>query len=124
MADSTRIDREEISRRAVEAANRGDVEAVLADYTEDAAWDMSSFGLGAYTGRAEIRRFLEEGFGTYADYSIELLEFVELHGAVTIKRTELKLRTPVGRRGDGQSIVPRLDTQTLSMPSTSQRSSK
>jgi uncharacterized protein (TIGR02246 family) len=71
----------ELLRRAFEAANRGDLDAVASSFAEDATFD----GRGVpdhYEGRAAIRSMLEEWFGSYEELEFGLEEVRELGNGV------------------------------------------
>jgi uncharacterized protein (TIGR02246 family) len=75
--ESTSPDPVELLRRAFEAANRGDLDAVASSFAEDATFD----GRGVpnhYEGRASIRSMLEEWFGSYEELEFELEEVRDL----------------------------------------------
>ena len=59
--ESTTPDLEESSRRLREALSRGDLDAAVAIYAPDAAWDVSLLGLeGVFEGREAIRGAWED----------------------------------------------------------------
>jgi ketosteroid isomerase-like protein len=64
--ESTTPDLEERSRWAVDAFNRRDWDALLADFAPDAVWDGEA--LGTFEGRDAIRRFLEDWIEAYDEY--------------------------------------------------------
>jgi uncharacterized protein (TIGR02246 family) len=68
--ESTNPDLLELVGRAFEAANRRDLDAAASSFAEDAIFDGRALG-DRFEGRAAIRSFLEDWFGTY-----EELEFV------------------------------------------------
>ncbi|HEY2602718.1 MAG TPA: nuclear transport factor 2 family protein [Thermoleophilaceae bacterium] len=68
--ESTTPDLLELVGRAFEAANRRDLDAAASSFAEDAIFDGRALG-DRFEGRAAIRSFLEDWFGTY-----EELEFV------------------------------------------------
>jgi ketosteroid isomerase-like protein len=55
-------------RRASEAAQQGDFDAVMSVYAPDAVWDASLPGVGIFEGVAAIRTFLEDWIGDYEEY--------------------------------------------------------
>ena len=82
--EPTTPDLEEIWRRSIEAANRGDIDAVSSAFRPDAVWDASALGLGTYQGRAAIRARLEEWMGSFEGYEIVGEEFRDLGNGVTL----------------------------------------
>jgi hypothetical protein len=62
----------EVVRRVVEAAERGDWDAALAEYDEAAVLDMSRMPDGAiYHGREGVRDFYVGWLGTWNDFRVE-----------------------------------------------------
>jgi ketosteroid isomerase-like protein len=82
--DSTAPDLEEAGGRLREALNRGDLDAAVAMYAPDAAWDVSLLGLeGVFEGREAIRGALEDLIAPYEDLEVVAEEFRDLGGGVT-----------------------------------------
>ena len=69
----------ELVREQVEALNRGDLDGVMSDVTEDAVLDGR---VEVVEGRAAIRDFLEEWFSVYEGLDFELEEVSHLGGGV------------------------------------------
>jgi uncharacterized protein (TIGR02246 family) len=67
--------------RAFEAANRRDLDAVASSFAEDATFDGRVEDLH---GRAAIRNFLEEWFGTYEKLEFGLEEVRDLGNGVVL----------------------------------------
>ena len=61
----------ELVGRAFEAGNRRDLDAVAGSFAEDATFDGRGLG-DRFEGRAAIRSFLGEWFGTYEELEIGL----------------------------------------------------
>jgi ketosteroid isomerase-like protein len=81
--ESTTPDLVELTRRAIEAGSRHDIDSVMSFYAPDAVWDLSDVGIGTFEGVAAIRSFVEEWWGTWGDHLIEVEETVDLgHGVV------------------------------------------
>ncbi len=79
--ESTTPDPVELLRRAFEAANRGDLDAVVSSFAEDATFD----GRGVpdhHEGRAAIRSMIEEWFGSYEELEFGLEEVRDLGNGV------------------------------------------
>ena len=80
--ESTTPDLVELLGRAIEAANRRDLDAVASSFAEDATFDGRGLG-DRFEGRAAIRSFLENWFGTYEELEFGLEEARDLgHGVV------------------------------------------
>ena len=75
--ESTTPDPVELLGRAVEAANRLDVDAVASSFAEDATFDGRALG-DHFEGRAAIRSFIEDWFGAYEELEFGLEEVRDL----------------------------------------------
>jgi ketosteroid isomerase-like protein len=81
--EATTPDLRELTRRAFDAGNRHDLDALMTFFAPDAVVDMSDLALGTFEGVTAIRRFLEDWWGTWGDHLIEEEETVDLgHGVV------------------------------------------
>jgi ketosteroid isomerase-like protein len=80
--ESTTPDLVELTRRAFQAADRADFDAIMGLWESNSVWDMSPMGLGVYEGAA-IRRFFEDWRGSYEEYATEAEEVLELGNGVT-----------------------------------------
>ena len=99
---STSADLVELSRRSVEAANRGDFDAMLSFFAPDAVWDLNPLGgLGTFEGHVAIRRFLEDWHANYEELEIAPEEILDLGNGVIFSVIAQKGR-PVGSSGDVQ----------------------
>ena len=78
---STASDPVELVRRQVEALQRGDRDGVMRDVAEDVVFEGRALG-DFFEGRAAIRRFLEEWFGSYEELDFELAEVSDLGDGV------------------------------------------
>jgi ketosteroid isomerase-like protein len=76
--ESTTPDLLELTRNALEAANRHDLDALMGSYAPDAVWDLSDAGIGTFDGVAAIRSFVEDWWGTWGDHRMEVEEIVDL----------------------------------------------
>jgi ketosteroid isomerase-like protein len=77
----------ELVRRATEAMDRGDVEATLEEWADDAVLDWSrSHGLDAriFRGKDEVRRFLIRFREVFSGIDTELLDPVEVAEGVVV----------------------------------------
>jgi len=80
--ESTTPDLVELVRRAFEAANRRDLDAVASRFAEDGTFDGSAFGGDHFEGRAAIRSFFEDWFGTYEELEFGVEEVRDLGNGV------------------------------------------
>jgi ketosteroid isomerase-like protein len=100
--ESTTPDLVELTRRGIEAANRGDFDAMLHTYAPDAVWDMNPLGgLGTFEGHVAIRRFLEDWHGNYEELEFAPEEILDLGNGV-IFSVIAQTGRPVGSGGDVQ----------------------
>jgi uncharacterized protein (TIGR02246 family) len=79
--ESTTPDLVELVGRALEAANRRDLDAVAGSFAEDATFDGRALG-DHFEGRAAIRSFIEEWFGAYEELAYRLEELRDLGNGV------------------------------------------
>jgi ketosteroid isomerase-like protein len=83
MSEESAPDLVALTRNALEAANRHDLDALMGCYAPDAVWDLSDAGIGTFEGVAAIRSFVEDWWGTWGDHLMEVEEIVDLgHGVV------------------------------------------
>jgi ketosteroid isomerase-like protein len=87
----------ELTRRFIEAANRGDVDAMMDSYAPDAVY--TSVGLGTrFDGLTAIRGQWEDWTAAYEEFSMEAEEILDLgNGAVLTVVTQTA--RPVGSTG-------------------------
>ena len=81
--ESTTPDPAELTRRAFEAVNQRDIDAVMSFFAPHAVLDGRAVG-GVYEGRAAIRGFLDDWFGFFAELRMEVAEFVVLDDGVVL----------------------------------------
>jgi ketosteroid isomerase-like protein len=93
--ESTTPDPAELTRRAFEAVNRCDIDAVMSFFAPDAVLDGRLF---LAEGRAAIRDFLDDWFGSFAELRMEVEEFVVLDDGVVLAVVSQEGR-PVGVDG-------------------------
>jgi len=80
--ESTTPDLVELSRGMLEAANRGDFDAVIGFFAPDAVWESWMAG-DTFEGRAAIRERVEDWLGVFEDLEFEIEEIFDLgHGVV------------------------------------------
>jgi len=68
--ESSTPDLVELALRAAESGARGDLDAVMSLFADDAVWDLAAAGLGTFAGSAAIRGFLEDWGGSFEDLEI------------------------------------------------------
>ena len=95
--ESTTPDPAELTRLAFEAVNQRDIDAVMSFFAPDAVLDGRAAG-GLYEGRAAIRGFLDDWFGSFAELRMEVEEFVVLDDGVVLAVVNQEGR-PVGVDG-------------------------
>jgi ketosteroid isomerase-like protein len=87
--------------RAIYAALNGrDFGAVTSMFGPAAIWDVSRWGLGSKSGRDAIRQFLEDWFGSLAEYEVQLEEIHDLGGGVVFA-----VVLQVGRRAGSRGLL-------------------
>jgi ketosteroid isomerase-like protein len=72
----------ERTHRAFEAVNQGDVDALASLFAPDAVFDGREWN--RYEGRAAIRGFLGDWFGSFAELRMEVEELVVLDDGVVL----------------------------------------
>jgi ketosteroid isomerase-like protein len=92
--ESTIPDLAELTRLAFEAVNLRDIDAVMSFFAPDAFLA----GFEVVEGRAAIRAFLDEWFGSFAELRFEVEEFVVLDDGVVLAVVSQEGR-PVGVDG-------------------------
>ena len=97
--ESATPDLVELTRRRVDAAGSGDVDAMTSFFTSDGVWDSSPMGLEVYEGRQAIRRFFADWWGVYDMSGAEAEEILDLGNGVTFAVLTLKGHL-VGSGGD------------------------
>jgi ketosteroid isomerase-like protein len=80
---STTPDLVELTRRRVDAAQSGDIDAMTSFLARDATWDSSPMGLEVYEGRAAIQRGLEDWWGAFDVSGADAEEILYLGNGVT-----------------------------------------
>jgi ketosteroid isomerase-like protein len=80
---STTPDLVELTRRRVDAADSGDIDAMTSFLAQEAVWDSSPMGLEVYEGRAAIHSGLEDWWGAFDVSGAEAEEILDLGNGVT-----------------------------------------
>jgi ketosteroid isomerase-like protein len=86
----------ELTRLAFEAANRRDIDTVMSFFAPDAVVAGQVWNL--FEGRAAIRGFFDDWFGSFAELRFEVEEFVVLDDGVVLAVVNQEGR-PVGVDG-------------------------
>ena len=73
----------ERTRRRLAAVDSVDIDAMTSFFAPDAVWDSTPMGLEVYEGRAAIRRFFEDWWGSYEESEVEAEEILDLGNGVT-----------------------------------------
>jgi ketosteroid isomerase-like protein len=95
--ESTTPDLVELTRRATEATNRRDLDAVMSFYRPDSVWE--THGMGTFEGLTATRGFFEDWIGAYEEYEIEAEEILDLGNGVVLAVVRQGGR-PAGSSGD------------------------
>jgi ketosteroid isomerase-like protein len=97
--EPTTADLTELTRRQLEAANRGDLDAFMSVFAPDSVYDASADGLGVYEGPMAIRGLIGDWWGSFEDLHLELEEILDLANGVlfTVVRHDAR---PVGSTGN------------------------
>ncbi|HST33479.1 MAG TPA: nuclear transport factor 2 family protein [Solirubrobacteraceae bacterium] len=72
----------EQTRHVFDAASRRDYQAVRAFFAPDGVMDLSDGGLGTFRGIVAVGGFVEDWFGTWDSYRIDLEEVCDLGNGV------------------------------------------
>jgi ketosteroid isomerase-like protein len=72
----------EITRTALEALNRRDLDAMTSFFAPDCVWDTPE-GVLTFEGQAAIRGFLEEWIAAYEEFEIDAEEILDVGNEVT-----------------------------------------
>jgi ketosteroid isomerase-like protein len=96
--ESTASDLVAMVRAAIDAANRGDYDALAGFLAPDVVW-RSLDGLGTFEGVSAVRGFLEEFGGAYESFDTQAEEILDLGCGVVfaVIRHTARLGSGVGR---------------------------
>jgi ketosteroid isomerase-like protein len=97
--ESTTPDLMELQKRLTDAANRRDLDAMMAFYAPVGVYDMSPVGMGVFEGQAAARGFIEDWWGSYAESEFEAEETLDLGSGVGF-RVIIQKGRPVGSSGE------------------------
>ena len=95
--ESTTPDLVELVQRAIEAANRRDLDAVITSFAPDAVFEGRGLG-DIFEGRPAIRNFLEVWFGMYEELEFKLEDVRNLGNGVVFA-VVIQDGRPVGSAG-------------------------
>jgi ketosteroid isomerase-like protein len=101
--ESTTPDLVELSLGLFEAANRGDLDAVMSFYAPDAVWESPPLGT-RFEGLPAIRGFHEDWLSAYDEWQAEAEELLDLGNGVIFGVLRQSGR-PVGSTGHVQTRV-------------------
>jgi len=90
-----------LQRQLTEAADRRDLDALMAFYAPDCVYDMSPIGMGVFEGRAAARGFIEDWWASYEAHRFEAKEALDLGSGVGF-RVLIQTGRPVGSSGEVQ----------------------
>jgi ketosteroid isomerase-like protein len=91
----------ELQKRLTEAANRRELDALMAFYAPDCVYDMSPIGMGVFEGKAAARGFIEDWWVSYEEHEFEAKEILDLGNGVGF-RVLIQKGRPVGSSGEVQ----------------------
>ena len=91
--EATTADLAELTRLAFEAANQRDIDAVMSFFAPDAVFAGQVWNL--FEGRAAIRGFFDDWFGSFVELRMEVEEFVVVGDGVVFAVVNQEGR-PVG----------------------------
>jgi ketosteroid isomerase-like protein len=91
----------ERQKQLTEAANRRDLDAMMAFYAPDGVYDMSPIGMGVFEGQAAARGFIEDWWRSYEEQEFEAEETLDLGNGVGF-RVLIQKGRPVGSSGEVQ----------------------
>ena len=97
--EPTTSDLVERVRRAFEAANRRDLDAVVGFFASDTVFEARGVG-GPFEGRAALRSFLEDWFGAYEELEFKLADVRNLRNGVVFA-VVVQEGVPAGSPGHG-----------------------
>jgi ketosteroid isomerase-like protein len=88
----------ELTRQAIDAGNRRDLDAAMSLYAADVVWE-SLDGLGVFNGATAVRGFLGDWLGSYEVFEMKPEEVLDMGGGVTfvVGRQSGHLRGAAGR---------------------------
>lgn len=121
MAELSLDDRRQIDDLIIGFCNAvdalSDIDAVCASFTDDAQYDLSAFGMGAFTGIAEIRGFFSGSLPAMA-HSAHLVTNIAVNqdGADAAKAGAYVLAWSVLKTGDRMDLKAKYDLKLKRTP--------
>jgi ketosteroid isomerase-like protein len=82
--ESTTPDLGELTRHLFSSVNQGDLDRMMGFFGPYSLWDVTPWGLGAHSGTAAIRGFLENWIGSFDEYRVEVEEMLGLDNGVVL----------------------------------------
>ncbi len=82
----------ELTRRSIEAANRGNLDPSATSFAPDAVFDVSSVGLGRFEGAEAIHSYLADWTGSYEKQELRRWDGRDLGGDVVFVVTVFEAR--------------------------------
>jgi ketosteroid isomerase-like protein len=96
--ESTNPDLVEIVRATFEAGDRHSLDTMMSVFDPDVVLDASRTGLGTFRGRAAVREFLTDWWGSYEEFENEPEEIIDLDNGVVLTINH-QIARPVGVSG-------------------------
>ena len=80
--ESTTADLVDLTRRSMDASNRGELDPSATFFASDAVFDVSAVGMGRFEGASAIHKYLADWTGSYQKQELREWEGHELAGSV------------------------------------------
>jgi ketosteroid isomerase-like protein len=96
--ESTTPDLVELTRQAIDAMTRGDLDAAISYAAPDMVFDAPRHGVGTFEGAAAMRGFLEDWVGSFEELEFAFEELFDVGNGVVFAAVSQKAR-PVGTTG-------------------------
>ncbi len=96
--ESTTPDLVELTRQAIDAMTRGDLDAAISYAAPNAVFDAPRHGVGTFEGAAAVRGFLEDWVGAFEELEYAFEELFDVGNGVVFAAVSQKAR-PVGTTG-------------------------
>jgi ketosteroid isomerase-like protein len=96
--ESTPRDLVELVQQAIEATNRGDLDAAMGYLSPDVVWDTTRDGFGTFEGAPATRCFFEDWIRAYEEFEQVFEELLDAGDGVVFAVVRQKAR-PVGSTG-------------------------
>jgi ketosteroid isomerase-like protein len=96
--ESTTPDLVELTRQAIDAMTRGDLDAAISYAAPDMVFDAPRHGVGTFEGAEAMRGFLEDWVGAFEELQFAFEELFDVGNGVVFAAVSQKAR-PVGTTG-------------------------